>query len=190
MSDWMKWSGGKCPIAENNVLVQCRLREPAGWDMQTRPSFEWNWDHHGMETDIIAYRVAEPAKVEEPRRQHMSDAAWEARLEVFPQTTRYFGRTAWEKDHMIAGTVLLTVTEHDELLAIKAEWAKFDEEWPGGVDEVEASVSSWRRIAKKAMDDSDDLREEVELLRRLLAERNNQLHREAMGAYQKDPWTR
>ena len=38
--------------------------------------------------------------------------------------------------------------------------------------------------------ESRDLREEVELLRRLLAERNKQLHREAMGTYQREPWTR
>jgi hypothetical protein len=46
-------------------------------------------------------------------RKHMSDAAWDARRKAFPQLTTHVGRDEWEKDHVLAGTVLLTVAELD-----------------------------------------------------------------------------
>lgn len=77
-------------------------------------------DEHTTECPTIHGDIARQAHAmshPSAQRQHISDAAWQARLKVFPHLNNYVGRHEFENDHVIAGTVLLTVAEHDELLA-------------------------------------------------------------------------
>lgn len=52
---WMQWSGGECPV-DNDDLVQCRLRNG-------QQAFDeagvLDWSQSGMGFDIIAYRVVD-----------------------------------------------------------------------------------------------------------------------------------
>jgi hypothetical protein len=61
MSDWIEWMGGECPVA-NDVQVIVRLRN----DGAKERSYPWPadalwWDHRKRGSDIIAYRIVDPA---------------------------------------------------------------------------------------------------------------------------------
>ena len=56
MNDWIEWHGGECPVPAV-TLVQCRLREDVGWNMESRPAREWDWYSDVEAADIVAYRV-------------------------------------------------------------------------------------------------------------------------------------
>jgi hypothetical protein len=58
MSDWIKWDGGECPVPPD-TLVDIRIRdgyEAIGEDVAKG----WNWKHHMLRNDIVAYRVHHP----------------------------------------------------------------------------------------------------------------------------------
>lgn len=63
---WIEWNGGECPVSPT-TKVDVRFREAMDDDYESLYSFggeagEWEWDHNNCESDIVAYRLAEPAK--------------------------------------------------------------------------------------------------------------------------------
>lgn len=60
MSNWIKWSGGECPV-EEGTLIDVEHRD--GEIYESKPALgenNWNWSHSDNEGDIIAYRLSEP----------------------------------------------------------------------------------------------------------------------------------
>lgn len=73
---WIEWKGGECPVAPD-ALVQLRYRDGEE-DLELLPASQWHWDHHGDGDDVLAYRVAEPAKAEATKDVDGNDAEVEA----------------------------------------------------------------------------------------------------------------
>lgn len=73
---WIKWSGGECPVAPA-VLVEPRFRRPSLGICPPKLARNWYWKHDDDDTDIVAYRIVQPA---EPVRE----VGW------YPMTTRGF----------------------------------------------------------------------------------------------------
>lgn len=69
MNEWIEWNGGDCPIDEGTVIdIKTRkrgisTRVHAGrpeWEPDSKgPCCAVRWEHEGLGTDIIAYRLSE-----------------------------------------------------------------------------------------------------------------------------------
>lgn len=60
---WISWGGGECPVAAG-TLVDVKLRN--GQHLSYRHVSDLSWDHINLQTDIIAYRLSQPAAASEP----------------------------------------------------------------------------------------------------------------------------
>lgn len=60
MSDWIKWNGGECPVADGTKV---EVEFPGG-DSTTSTAQDLRWRHLGLMGDIVSYRVVEEAKEE------------------------------------------------------------------------------------------------------------------------------
>lgn len=70
---WIEWGGGECPV-ERGVLVEVKCRNEKNYHIKgVNRAWEWSWEHHGTEGDIIAYRMSKPTKSEQVRAD-----AWNA----------------------------------------------------------------------------------------------------------------
>lgn len=70
---WIEWGGGECPV-ELGVLVEVKYRNEKNYHIKgVNRAWEWSWEHHGTEGDIIAYRMSKPTKSEQVRAD-----AWNA----------------------------------------------------------------------------------------------------------------
>lgn len=59
VSDWIKWEGGECPVAEG-TLVDAKHRDGEvfyGQSAGKKFGFVENWAHIGHHGDIVAYRL-------------------------------------------------------------------------------------------------------------------------------------
>jgi len=105
------------------------------------------------------------APVAQEGRRHISDAAWEARVKAFPQLTTHVGRDEWEKDHVFAGTVLLTVAEVEAMekdnLDTARDWLRTAQE----CDSLRAQLAEERDEHRATIYESALLRAEIERLR-------------------------
>ena len=55
MTDWIEWSGGKCPVPPCTE-IEARLRKGTRY-ITCYPSLDLWWDHSNSPYDIVAYRV-------------------------------------------------------------------------------------------------------------------------------------
>ena len=60
MSEWIEWNGGECPVA-GDTLVEVRFQD--GTHSKARKAAIWSWKHDFVNSDIVAYRIVEPAKI-------------------------------------------------------------------------------------------------------------------------------
>lgn len=57
MSEFIEWSGGKCPLKPGTPHIQ-RCRDGKEWPVHRAWAFkDINWRHDGTADDIIAFRV-------------------------------------------------------------------------------------------------------------------------------------
>lgn len=121
IGEWIEHNGGPCPVPDH-VLAQARLAD--GWVSGADKLLSTaRWTHEGSNGDIVAFRVVEPNAepqahmmsapgVEaEPKRRHVSDAAWGAMNPEGCGTSET--RESWEQMHRRQGTMLVTVAEWD-----------------------------------------------------------------------------
>ena len=54
--DWIEWAGGDCPV-DSGVTLDVRFRDG---EVVYGAECRWSWQHNGVESDIIAYRVVKP----------------------------------------------------------------------------------------------------------------------------------
>ncbi len=60
---WINWGGGECPV-EGGVLVEVKYRNEKNYHIKgVNRAWEWSWEHHGTDGDIIAYRLHQPQDV-------------------------------------------------------------------------------------------------------------------------------
>lgn len=64
---WIEWGGGECPV-ERGVLVEVKYRNEKNYHIKgVNRAWEWSWEHHGTEGDIIAYRLHQPQEAEQAK---------------------------------------------------------------------------------------------------------------------------
>lgn len=64
VDDWIEWGGGECPVNASEVVDVIFGR---GGIMSTNIADCWRWNHSGTDSDIIAYRLHQPQKVEQAK---------------------------------------------------------------------------------------------------------------------------
>lgn len=71
--DWIEWGGGECPV-ERGVLVEVKYRNEKNYHIKgVNRAWEWSWEHHGTEGDIIAYRLHQPQEAEQAKADDEAD---------------------------------------------------------------------------------------------------------------------
>lgn len=60
---WIPWAGGECPVSKN-IMIEYRTRGVR--NVRTRHAGYATWSHRGWDSDIVAYRIAEPAPIMVP----------------------------------------------------------------------------------------------------------------------------
>lgn len=67
MSDWIEWNGGECPVDED-MVVEVQFRNGNVKPPMQAGNYKWDHGYPGsdviFESDIIAYRIAGPGRVE------------------------------------------------------------------------------------------------------------------------------
>lgn len=70
---WIEWGGGECPV-ERGVLVEVKYRNEKNYHIKgVNRAWEWPWEHHGTEGDIIAYRLHQPQEAEQAKADDEAD---------------------------------------------------------------------------------------------------------------------
>lgn len=61
---WIEWGGGKHPPVSTNTVVDVKLEK--GYVQSGYPAGEYSWEHIWQGSNIIAYRLHQPQKTEQP----------------------------------------------------------------------------------------------------------------------------
>ena len=65
IGEWQGWNGGVCPVHPLATVGYVMRAEQAGPDSAD----QLNWEHSGDAWDIIAYRIVEEYKAQEPEKE-------------------------------------------------------------------------------------------------------------------------
>ena len=52
--EWIEWNGGTRPVPFDTKM---RIRFRGGQECDGNAADGWRWDHRGVDSDIVAYRV-------------------------------------------------------------------------------------------------------------------------------------
>lgn len=63
---WIQWAGGDCPV-DSDAIVEVKYRNPNPYQYNNDRAGDFSWAHDGIDGDIIAYRLRQPAKSEQVR---------------------------------------------------------------------------------------------------------------------------
>lgn len=56
---WIDWHGGECPV-DSDVIVEVKYRKTNPYQFNNDRAGDFTWSHHGIDGDIIAYRLVQP----------------------------------------------------------------------------------------------------------------------------------
>ena len=59
---WISWSGGECPV-DSDAIVEVKYRKSNPYQFNNDRAGDFTWSHHGIDGDIIAYRLQQPHEV-------------------------------------------------------------------------------------------------------------------------------
>lgn len=59
---WIQWAGGECPV-DGDEIVEVRYRKTNPYQFNNDRAGDFTWSHHGIDGDIIAYRLQHPHEV-------------------------------------------------------------------------------------------------------------------------------
>lgn len=59
---WIEWAGGECPV-DSDAIVEVRYRKTNPYQFNNDRAGDFTWSHHGIDGDIIAYRLQQPHEV-------------------------------------------------------------------------------------------------------------------------------
>lgn len=59
---WIQWAGGECPV-DGDAIVEVRYRKTNQYQFNNDRAGDFTWSHHGIDGDIIAYRLQQPHEV-------------------------------------------------------------------------------------------------------------------------------
>lgn len=59
---WIEWAGGECPV-DGDAIVEVRYRKTNPYQFNNDRAGDFTWSHHGIDGDIIAYRLQQPHEV-------------------------------------------------------------------------------------------------------------------------------
>lgn len=59
---WIQWAGGECPV-DGDAIVEVRYRKTNPYQFNNDRAGNFTWSHHGIDGDIIAYRLQQPHEV-------------------------------------------------------------------------------------------------------------------------------
>jgi hypothetical protein len=73
---WIPWSGGECPVPEDTA-VEVEFNDGGRWPEQRAD--ELNWEHGYEISNIIAYRIIEPARPEVGTTFELDYRGWDGK---------------------------------------------------------------------------------------------------------------
>lgn len=56
---WIDWPGGECPV-DGDAIVEVKYRKTNPYQFNNDRAGDFTWSHHGIDGDIIAYRLQHP----------------------------------------------------------------------------------------------------------------------------------
>lgn len=59
---WIDWPGGECPV-DSDAIVEVKYRKTNPYQFNNDRAGDFTWSHHGIDGDIIAYRLQQPHEV-------------------------------------------------------------------------------------------------------------------------------
>lgn len=59
---WISWPGGECPV-DGDAIVEVKYRKTNPYQFNNDRAGDFTWSHHGIDGDIIAYRLQHPHEV-------------------------------------------------------------------------------------------------------------------------------
>lgn len=59
---WIQWAGGECPV-DGDAIVEVRYRKSNPYQFNNDRAGDFTWSHHGIDGDIIAYRLCQPQDI-------------------------------------------------------------------------------------------------------------------------------
>ena len=59
---WIYWPGGECPV-DGDAIVEVKDRKTNPYQFNNDRAGDFTWSHHGIDGDIIAYRLQQPHEV-------------------------------------------------------------------------------------------------------------------------------
>lgn len=59
---WIDWHGGECPV-DSDTIVEVKYRKPNPYQLNNDRAGDFEWEHDGIDGDIIAYRLQQPHEV-------------------------------------------------------------------------------------------------------------------------------
>lgn len=59
---WINWAGGECPV-DGDAIVEVKYRKTNPYQFNNDRAGDFTWSHHGIDGDIIAYRLQHPHEV-------------------------------------------------------------------------------------------------------------------------------
>ncbi len=59
---WIEWAGGECPV-DGDAIVEVKYRKSNPYQFNNDRAGDFTWSHHGIDGDIIAYRLQQPHEV-------------------------------------------------------------------------------------------------------------------------------
>lgn len=71
---WIDWHGGECPV-DSDAIVEVKYRKPNPYQFNNDRAGDFTWSHHGIDGDIIAYRLQQPHEVKTAGIDVQRDAA-------------------------------------------------------------------------------------------------------------------
>lgn len=76
---WIEWSGGECPIKDDQTAYELKLSTGTLTGRQTC-AYLWNWWHEGLNVYIIAYRIIEAFGADAEPARPSDDHLWDKTL--------------------------------------------------------------------------------------------------------------
>ena len=59
---WIGWAGGECPV-DGDAIVEVKYRKTNPYQFNNDRAGDFTWSHHGIDGDIIAYRLQQPHEI-------------------------------------------------------------------------------------------------------------------------------
>lgn len=144
---WIRHRGGKCPVADG-VKIQVRYRDGLVRDSEAGDWYSKDWNHDGVDRDIMAYRIIEEEK------QEMAGSA-----------NYYEGKDA-KIEYSLDGETFKPLGDGKVFMAAQSTDGPLD--WRDRIREIDAYMIGEKEAHKRLIESAET--ERAELVAKLAAE--------------------